>query len=490
MATREATITRHRLVQSITYANGASVHYTYDGANRVTLIEHRRAGASPNIMLRMDYTYYDNDLPWTITEKDDLSGTLTTRAVTTFIYDRRNRLISERRLIGDPYYRTYEYDAGGNRTLKVDVLSQQETRYFYDLADPAAYGSNNNRLMYAEVYDTAPMPDELRSATYYEYSADGNVTRVITEEFAVGGGQSGPMAPSGNRQFSAVRFGYAHNEQALLFAHGETWEWDGVSGSVSNYQKPWMREFRYDGARARYMNRTLNPDTLATLATTWSDYDGDDIYGDFTVSGNPAVATSTDKYEPGLWHRSAAGVVDYLHNDHLGTLRRQSSSAGAMLTGSAHVYTAFGERLAGANDPFGYVGAFGYQSHAEMSFLHVGHRYYEPASGRFLQRDPIGLDGGTNVYGYVLNRATAWIDPSGMQLDPGLHPEWFRPKPEEPISESPKDIQDELRDINNARTAVKGGAAGAALVLGVCWPPGGIAIAIALIINEVAEDWE
>ncbi len=269
--------------------------------------------------------------------------------------------------------------------------------------------------MYAQVYDTAPMPDELRSATYYEYSADGNVTRVITEEFAVGGGQSGPMAPSGNRQFSAVRFGYAHNEQALLFAHGETWEWDGVSASVTNYQKPWAREFRYDGARARYMNRTLNPDTLATIATTWSDYDQDDIYGDFTVAvGPPLTVTSTDKYEAGLWRRSAAGVVDYVHNDHLGTLRRRSDAGGLLTTGSANTFTAFGEAIVSAGDRFGYVGGFGYQSHAEMPFLHVGHRYYDPASGRFLQRDPVGLAGGRNVYAYAINVPTRAVDPIGL----------------------------------------------------------------------------
>jgi len=89
------------------------------------------------------------------------------------------------------------------------------------------------------------------------------------------------------------------------------------------------------------------------------------------------------------------------------------------------VYTAFGEQVVntfadGASNRYGYVGAYGYQAHdsAEMPFLHVGARYYDPASGRFLQRDPIGIIGGSNVYAYVRSKPTISIDPSGL-IGPG-----------------------------------------------------------------------
>jgi hypothetical protein len=51
----------------------------------------------------------------------------------------------------------------------------------------------------------------------------------------------------------------------------------------------------------------------------------------------------------------------------------------------------------------------------DFPYLHVGARYYDPASGRFLQRDPIGILGGLNVYAYVENYATGAIDPSGTE---------------------------------------------------------------------------
>ena len=387
-----------------------------------------------------------------------------TLATTTFTYDHRSRLIAEQRTGQSPYYRVYEYDAGGNRTKKrIDPPWGQEVWYHYDLEDPPLYGSKNNRLMYEELMYSGTL--QLVFTTYYEYSADGNVTRVITEQPAppaeeqfmaagapsldasgipvspvAAGAPSLPGVGDGGRaeallldgaaamaaapptgpQYSAVRLGYAANGRTVTFAHGETWT--GSSDCPSDYQIPWAREFRYDGARARYMNRKLNSDlSPATGGTVWSDYDGDAIYGDFTVStANPPVVSNTDAYQPGLWNR-VGGIPNYLHNDHLGTLRLTTNTSGG--AGASRVFTAFGERLPGsATDRFGYVGAWGYQdtlgsTGAEVfPFLHIGARYYDASSGRFLQRDPIGILGGRNVYAYVGGSPSRRVDPRGLQL--------------------------------------------------------------------------
>jgi RHS repeat-associated protein len=97
------------------------------------------------------------------------------------------------------------------------------------------------------------------------------------------------------------------------------------------------------------------------------------------------------------------------------------------------VYTAFGEKVCSipggdctntADHRYGYAGAFGYQSTindttgaADFPFLHVGHRYYDPSSGRFLQRDPSGIrsgPSGPNVYLYVAARPLRFVDPLGL----------------------------------------------------------------------------
>ena len=43
-----------------------------------------------------------------------------------------------------------------------------------------------------------------------------------------------------------------------------------------------------------------------------------------------------------------------------------------------------------------------------------GYRYYKPELGRWINRDPIGEEGGLNVYGFVQNRATIAYDHLGL----------------------------------------------------------------------------
>lgn len=46
------------------------------------------------------------------------------------------------------------------------------------------------------------------------------------------------------------------------------------------------------------------------------------------------------------------------------------------------------------------------------------HRWYDPAAGRFISRDPIGFAGGPNIYAYVENNPVNFGDPLG--LHPGF----------------------------------------------------------------------
>ena len=46
--------------------------------------------------------------------------------------------------------------------------------------------------------------------------------------------------------------------------------------------------------------------------------------------------------------------------------------------------------------------------------LYMRARYYDPAIGRFINKDPIGLLGGINMYAYVGNNPVNWIDPWGL----------------------------------------------------------------------------
>lgn len=58
------------------------------------------------------------------------------------------------------------------------------------------------------------------------------------------------------------------------------------------------------------------------------------------------------------------------------------------------------------------------QYHDVETGLHYNrHRYYDPGSGRFISKDPVGLAGGINVYAYAPN-PTGWVDPFGFSKIP------------------------------------------------------------------------
>ena len=53
---------------------------------------------------------------------------------------------------------------------------------------------------------------------------------------------------------------------------------------------------------------------------------------------------------------------------------------------------------------------------AETGLLYYIHRYYEPITGRWISRDPIGEDGATNLYSFVLNDPNRSVDVLGHFL--------------------------------------------------------------------------
>jgi len=65
-------------------------------------------------------------------------------------------------------------------------------------------------------------------------------------------------------------------------------------------------------------------------------------------------------------------------------------------------------------DPFGFGGKWGYYTDEETGLVLCTFRYYDPRTGRWLTRDPIGYDGGTNLYEFCANNPVTGVDPSGL----------------------------------------------------------------------------
>ncbi|WP_147376736.1 DUF6861 domain-containing protein [Noviherbaspirillum saxi] len=128
--------------------------------------------------------------------------------------------------------------------------------------------------------------------------------------------------------------------------------------------------------------------------------------------------------------RRQAQRIRHLHVDHLGTPRELTADDGKLVW--AATYRAWGNTLAVTLEPepdasstpgadtFAEVQPIRFQGQycdSETGLHYNRFRYYDPDIGRFISQDPIGLQGGDNLYQYAPN-PIAWIDPLGLSSCP------------------------------------------------------------------------
>lgn len=109
-------------------------------------------------------------------------------------------------------------------------------------------------------------------------------------------------------------------------------------------------------------------------------------------------------------------TVSYVISDGLGTPRAVVDASGATEWQWAFSSNPFGETA--PTSPSGYVLNLRYPGQyadAESGLLQNGNREYEPASGRYLESDPIGLSGGATTYGYAAAQPLQRIDRFGLR---------------------------------------------------------------------------
>ncbi|MCX6041007.1 MAG: hypothetical protein NTV69_07725 [Caldilinea sp.] len=114
-------------------------------------------------------------------------------------------------------------------------------------------------------------------------------------------------------------------------------------------------------------------------------------------------------------------TYQYVETDHLGTPRAVvHPTENTILWRWDLTPTAFGEHLPNGNpdgDAFTYTLNLRYpgQYFDAESGLHYNYfRDYEPATGRYIESDPIGLAGGASTYGYVLGNPLGSRDTNGL----------------------------------------------------------------------------
>ena len=111
--------------------------------------------------------------------------------------------------------------------------------------------------------------------------------------------------------------------------------------------------------------------------------------------------------------RPQTSDLRFFHADAMGNVVLTTDSSGDIT--STHRYTPFGRPITSTGS---YQPRFGYSSKeydSETGLNYYGYRYLAVNQGRWLNRDPIGEAGGLNLYQFVRNSATRYLDPFGLK---------------------------------------------------------------------------
>jgi RHS repeat-associated protein len=383
------------------YADGSTVTYTWDKGNRLTQIQDSNGGTITRSYDGFDRLTSETIPQGTVSYAYDAAGRPTSMSVSgqsdvLYTFDDADRLTQVSQ--GSAAV-SIGYDNANRRTL-LTLPNGVTASYAYDAASELtgityADGSTSiGTLTYA--YDLAGhlvsrsgtlfqsvLPAAVTSASY---DADNRLTQWV----APGGGITPTYDANGN----------------LANDGTNSYSWDarnrltGIGTGAS---------FTYDGAGRRQST------TLGGAAKTYL-YDGADVVQELT-GGTPSVTLLTGLgVDERFTRTTSAGTSTYL-TDLLGTTVALTDNSGTVQT--SYGYDPYGNTsaLGTANDnSFQFTGR---ENDGTGLYFYRG-RYYNPAWGRFISEDPIGLAGGANLYRYAADNPLQLRDPSGNL--PGLIP--------------------------------------------------------------------
>ena len=423
---------------SITTSSGEMVSYSYDGLGQITTVT-TNAGS-------IGYTYaggYVQSITYpsqrTVRYLRDMAGQITDISVIDqgsvyLVADQVSHLPFGPAIgwqYGNGIFEKRQYDLQ-YRPLVIDAGGQSMIQYF-------AYDGAGNLLLRTVNTDqhtlTYDALGRLKTATgsfgseMYDYDAVGNRVQLIKNDQM----QSYMYEPQSNRLLDDGIWNYTldgnGNEYLRQASNGSGWEQTYTLSNrlfeVKDIQDKTLLygTYNYNALGQRTSKTTSQGDTrfiyglsgelLAELGST-----GEVIQEYIYLDGIPIALLGTASTTADGYH--------FVHSDALGTPVRVTDAHSTLIWEA--IYSPFGQATVNEDlDNNGVSLTLNLRFPGQYYDAETGRHYnyfrdYDPNTGRYIQSDPIGLNGGVNTYGYVGGNPVNLVDPWGLiQVKPGAN---------------------------------------------------------------------
>ena len=206
---------------------------------------------------------------------------------------------------------------------------------------------------------------------------------------------------------------YDLNGNTTANGTGQTYQWDAEDRLIKiTYADNSSTEFSYDGLSRRVRITEKNASNALTSDKRYLWAGGNQPAEERDAAGT----TVLKQYHPqGEFIPAAAAPLNKLFyaKDHLGSMRELVDGNGTLQT--RYDYDMWGKRVKLSGTPESDVGYTGHHHHAKSGLVLTWFRAYDAEAGRWLSADPLGEEGGLNLYGFVGNEPISGIDYLGLK---------------------------------------------------------------------------
>lgn len=376
------------LVASLSNGNGAQYRFSYDGDGRLT------GEQRPDGLIRM-FALNADGFPVIIPTQGTEGGVRN---------EQQERDALGRLLRSDTQHstRTFSYNRLDQITEVTLTPTEEGERLHHMQADTVRFAYDRSGWLTSR---TGQMYDH----DHYYYDKAGN---LLTDEYQ--------GAVMDNRLPGYGRDRYRYNEWGeLTERRDQQLEWNAQGQLTRVISSNSETRYQYDalGRRISKATSNLHTDRGERSRTTFV-WEGFRLLQETTWQGKRTYLYDAEQpYTPvaAITGRGESQKIWYYHTDLTGTVHEVTAPDGTLVW--AGYQAGFGENRGDISNSGAYFEQpqrLPGQYFDEETGLHYNlFRYYAPECGRFVSQDPIGLNGGLNLYAYAPN-PLGWIDPLGL----------------------------------------------------------------------------